>query len=176
MVRDGFCARTVPQNLEIRSIYDYMPFGANFALRMSAIQDVKFDAALGVVGNRRVLGEEVVFMQELLHRGLEGRWVPNASLQHYVDPERLTLPRLRRALNDGGRTIARRGKSLEGRFRVFGIPFWTYQAIATGAMHLALPVTWITDRTRYYSAFRDFWYYTGYVSEYLSGVRDATSK
>ncbi|HEU5403678.1 MAG TPA: glycosyltransferase [Terriglobales bacterium] len=174
-VRDGFCARAVPGDLKIARGSSYLPFGANFAIRLDASQNCRFDPAFGVVGTRRILGEECLFMMRLLDHGFEGRWVQDASVMHYVDPARLRRAALSRALKDAGRTSARAGMELQGRFRVCGLPVWSYRAIVEGALHLVLPLSWFTNRVRYYSAFRDFWYYSGYMNEFFLGGRNQSS-
>lgn len=170
MVRDGFCARALPPDPRITSESPYFPFGANFAINKDAAIGLLFDPNLGVSGNRRFLGEEVVFMTELLGRGFEGLWISNVEVQHYVDPSRLSLKSLRQSLSDAGRTVARRGTALDGRFHICGVPAWTYASIIQSLPYQIFPQPWFKNQIQYYSRFRDFCYYSGYLCEWLSNI------
>jgi hypothetical protein len=67
-----------------------LPFGANMCVRQSAVGAHRFDPALGYVGRGGPLAEEVVFLQEIESRGIEGWWVPAASVQHRIPAHRAT--------------------------------------------------------------------------------------
>lgn len=168
MVRDGFCGRTLPSDPRITPSSQYLPFGANFAINKIAAMGLLFDPNLGVSGQSRLLGEEVVFMKELLGRGFEGLWISNAEVQHYVDPVRLTLKSLRNSLADAGRTVARRGTALDGRFHICGVPAWIYVSVVQSLPYQIFPQPWFKDQITYYSSLRDFCYYSGYLREWLS--------
>ena len=70
---------------------DLMPYGANFAIRMDQQVLERFDPNLGVVGNKRLAGEETTVIQNILARGFAGYWLPQVRLRHFVEEERMTL-------------------------------------------------------------------------------------
>lgn len=106
-------------------------FGANLALRREALRPTPqsdpegFATDRGMMGRRRISGEDVLMVQRILNRGWEGWLLKEPSVQHCLQPSDLTLRRFWRwhaalgqswALADGG--------PLPGRF---GIPFWAWR-------------------------------------------------
>lgn len=67
-----------------------LPFGANMAIRLSAVGDRQFDPRLGVTPTGKLGGEETSFL-----RGVLGKepWlhVPESALHHVLPPERQSL-------------------------------------------------------------------------------------
>jgi glycosyltransferase involved in cell wall biosynthesis len=75
---------------------DLLPYGCNFAVRVPDVGGRRFREDLG----RRQDGlgrggEEIDFIVGLLGEGRDGRWVPGASVQHRIGPERQTRAYLR---------------------------------------------------------------------------------
>jgi glucosyl-dolichyl phosphate glucuronosyltransferase len=84
-----------------------IPFGANFAIRMREQARKQYDPQLGVVGNKRLGGEETGVMRELLREGATGWWIPQARVKHYLEAERLCLNYVGRYVRGNGRTQGR---------------------------------------------------------------------
>jgi glycosyltransferase involved in cell wall biosynthesis len=73
-----------------------LPFGANFAIRSDVQRRHVYDTALGRQPGRYLIGgEEIALMRRLLAAGGHGRWVPEATVIHWIGPERQTLAYLR---------------------------------------------------------------------------------
>ena len=145
-VRNYDCG-DVPLTAEI------VPFGANMAFRASVLRDLPFDPNLGRVGNTMLGGEEEVLIRSLLSRGLPGRWVADARVQHYIPPERQTIQYLRRFYEGVGATKARLVPHSNGRLFI-GRPLWVWQERVTTAIqyradriHTAPPV-WVRSLKR----------------------------
>lgn len=99
-----FAERRIPGPGATISI-DYLPFGANFAVRASVQRANPFDPAFGRVGDGLAGGDETTVLTRLLESGREGRWIEGAGLTHVMGPERVELPRLRRQLRAGTRLL-----------------------------------------------------------------------
>ena len=82
---------------------DYLPYGANFAIRADAQTRHPYDPALGRSGAGVMGGEETAVLEALLAAGAEGRWVAGAGLTHVIGPERVTPARIRRQLRANAR-------------------------------------------------------------------------
>jgi glycosyltransferase involved in cell wall biosynthesis len=85
-----------------------VPFGANFAMRRSALGPDPFDVELGRKGDDHGVGEEVAVLQALLAAGHEGIWVEAAPVRHYIPEERLSETFLWRHYYSKGRIRGRR--------------------------------------------------------------------
>ncbi len=167
MVANGFCGRDLPQKSQITSVTDYLPLGANFAVRKSLISALRFNTKLGASRDKRVLGEEIAFLQDLIRSGVEGKWVPNCDVRHYVDPERLKLRSLRKQLVGMGRQRVRMGDLVPGKFTFMQLPSWVYREFfehGAGAF-----LCWILRRRyHFYKHFARFWICWGSIAEALA--------
>jgi GT2 family glycosyltransferase len=112
------------------------PFGANMAFRRSAIAGHDFNPDLGLVGNNGIRRDETDYCRRLLDAGVEGVWVPSASVQHWVGPERMTLAYVRQYFEGYGRGKVREDGAGDGP-RLFGAPRWLYRAYANAAISAA---------------------------------------
>lgn len=67
-----------------------LPYGANFAIRTSVQKEFAFDFELGRRGDE-VLGEdELDLMRRMIAAGHCGHWIPGATVEHVIPPERAT--------------------------------------------------------------------------------------
>ena len=85
---------------------EVMPFGANMAFRTDVLRDYLFDPLLGRMATAMLGGEEEMVIRTLLRNGFQGRWVPDASVRHYIPQERQTVRYLRRFYEGVGATKA----------------------------------------------------------------------
>ncbi len=85
------------------------PFGPNMAYRRSALENTRFDPAVGRRGTNHVRGSDVAIIETLRHRGARGLWVPAAKVRHVIPPERATLRYLWRYHAGAGATAVRLG-------------------------------------------------------------------
>lgn len=80
---------------------DYLPFGANFAVRARVQRSHSFDPTLGRKGSGVAGGEETTMLTHLIEEGHEGRWIQGAGVLHLLGAERYDLGRLRRQIRSG---------------------------------------------------------------------------
>ena len=109
---------------------DALPFGANWAIRLTDQRRHPYDPRLGPRGEFQFYGEEWAVMQALLATGASGRWVPAARVQHVIPQARQTIRYLRRYYMGNGRSLAlvRRDRD---EAMLFGRPRWLWrEAIA----------------------------------------------
>lgn len=102
------------------------PYGANMAFRLSAIKGRLFDPNLGLTGDNAIRFDESVYCRALRAAGLQGVWLPKASIRHFVIAERLTLGYVRKYYEGTGRSTIRAGGPLDGHL-IFGAPRWLYR-------------------------------------------------
>lgn len=82
------------------------PYGANYVVRTREQRRFLYDSTLGRRGLGGVLGEETAVVRAILSAGALGRWVPDATVSHWVPTERQTVAYLRRYYVLLGRTSA----------------------------------------------------------------------
>ncbi len=90
-----FAARELGQD-SFECTADRLPYGANFAVRTSVQHKFLFDERLGRKGNSLVGDEELDLMRRLMAAGHRGFWVPGATVEHLIPPQRMTLDFVRR--------------------------------------------------------------------------------
>jgi glycosyltransferase involved in cell wall biosynthesis len=83
-----------------------LPFGANFVVRRAELRRYPFDPNLGVTPWRRRSGEETAVILQLLGDGAEGRWIPEARVQHWIPPAKQSLAFIARYYQGEGEKIA----------------------------------------------------------------------
>jgi len=66
------------------------PYGANMAMRKSALDQTSFDPKLGRGSSGLLSGEEFEIFRYLLQKGCRGVWVGTARVNHIISSERLT--------------------------------------------------------------------------------------
>lgn len=89
------------------------PFGPNFWVRRSVLQNVPFFDETMIWGptlKTRIMGDETAFLMELRQHGYQMLYCGKAAVYHRISPEACTLPWLRRRAYTQGR----------GQVRIFG--------------------------------------------------------
>ena len=104
----------------------YMPFGANYAVRMDAQRRFPYDPDLGVAPNRNRVGEESAVIKRILGVGLTGYWVPGAQVFHHISRDRQSERYVARYFRAVGETQAYLAASADGR-SIFGAPPWVWR-------------------------------------------------
>ena len=122
-----------------------LPFGGNFAIRVAVLGAAPFNPKLGVVGGKRLAGEETVLMRSLLEQGHGGWWLPLARVRHLVEPERLTLKFVARYFFGAG--VSEAIISPPEGVRLLGRPRWLLSKVAleTSRLLASLPA-WRSSR------------------------------
>lgn len=107
-----------------------LPFNCNMAVRREHHLARPYDTRYGRSAGALLSGEETVFMQELLARGVKGWWVPQVPVLHCVPIERQTISHLRKALNGVGHELGIRSPAT-GKFRIRSVPVWLWREAVT---------------------------------------------
>ena len=69
---------------------EVLPYGANFAIRSAVQKQFPFNVELGRRGEQVNGEDELDMMRWVIDAGYEGRWVPGASVEHFIDRSRMT--------------------------------------------------------------------------------------
>ncbi len=107
-----------------------VPYGANFAVRLNEQRQVLFDPDLGLRPGSTLRGDELAVVRELLARGLEGWWVPEATVRHFIPANRLTVRYVRDYYVGYGEYCAK-ADAREGNAQaslLFGRPRWLWRS------------------------------------------------
>jgi glycosyltransferase involved in cell wall biosynthesis len=73
-----------------------VPYGANYAVRLAEQRLFPYDPDLGLRPGGSLRGEELALVRQLLGRGHDGWWVPEAAVRHFIPAERMTVGYVRR--------------------------------------------------------------------------------
>ncbi len=84
-----------------------LPFGANMAVRRSALGNVRFSEQLGRTGTSLASGEEFALLGQLRSQGHEIYYVPAMRVGHFIAKERLRPEWLMARAWSGGLSLAR---------------------------------------------------------------------
>jgi hypothetical protein len=142
-------------------IDDILPFGANFALRRSAMAGIRFDARLGRQPSAlSILGEETGVMKAMMSQGATGMWLPTVTVEHRIPAGRQTLHYVREYFRGSGLTMAMINATPVGK-RFMGYPLWMLRMTAQHRMAL-LKSAWRRDAT-WAKRLRGAWYMTGWT-------------
>lgn len=127
-----------------------VPFGANYALSLPFQKRYRYDPALGRKGKGLLGGEEETLIIAMLRDGLQGVWVPEAKVSHFIPGSRLNTRYLRRYFRGHG-LFSSRGEEPSSAVKLFGHPRWLLRKALQAEMKyrirrlLCSPVLWIED-------------------------------
>jgi glycosyltransferase involved in cell wall biosynthesis len=79
----------------VRLADDVVPFGANMAVRREVQARYPYDASLGPRPGSPLRGEETTVVRRMLGDGLEGWWIPEARVRHFIPKSRQQVSFLR---------------------------------------------------------------------------------
>ena len=131
-----------------------VPFGANYAMRISVQRHYPYDPSLGRKGDGMLGGEETALLRNVLADGLKGIWVPDAEVRHFIAAERQTTRYLRGFFHGQGVFQARQRPGNARARRVFGRPLWLLRRAVEQECRYRLhrlvagPEVWIDDLIR----------------------------
>jgi glucosyl-dolichyl phosphate glucuronosyltransferase len=169
-VANGFCGIEVAADEQILDENQEVPLGANFAIRRSCLNVLRFRTDLGLVAGKRIAGEETALLRELLRQGFSGMWVAEASVSHFVPKERIALSYLKRHLFDLGRTGIRTGNYPSGTRRIRGIPTWVYRQVIE-SFALGVIASCVLRKRMFYEHFSKVCIYSGMIRESFCALR-----
>ena len=115
--RDGFAERFVPISAA------YIPYGANMATRRHCFDVCSFDVRLGPEGDNQIGAEDGTLLQTLLARGMQGLWIKEARVRHFIPKARLTELFIWNFHCGRGREGVRTG-NIAARYWICGMPGW----------------------------------------------------
>jgi glycosyltransferase involved in cell wall biosynthesis len=142
-----------------------IPWGPNFALRMTEQRANLYDTRFGHAPGQSRRGEEVEVMERILRSGATGYWVPGARVEHYSQPEHQTLEYVMRWFSTFGETLAFR-EGTRGSPLLFGVPRWLWRRFIEGwfryqiCQYVSPASIWVVHLRDYrtaWGAIRQFW-------------------
>ena len=104
-----------------------LPYGANFVVRAREQRLFPYDPALGRRLEGGALGEETAVIRAILAAGGTGRWVPDASVEHWIPKGRQTVRYLRGYYTLQGVTFGKCERY--GGPTLLGRPLWLWGRI-----------------------------------------------
>jgi glycosyltransferase involved in cell wall biosynthesis len=122
LCESAFASRRLSAEAAVDPERDGLPYGANFAIALSAQRARPYDVRLGRQRSGWLTGgEELDVIEALLEAGGTARWVPDAIVEHMMGAERQTTAYLRRYFEGHGYVLGleeRRGApGSDGRLR-----------------------------------------------------------
>lgn len=115
---------------------EYVPYGANFAIRRGVQRRYPYDPGLGRRPGDLRSGEEWDVIRRALADGVRGRWI-GAAVEHRIAPERATASHVCAVARAIGRTGAATLDPGDGpRWR--GRPLWLWRDLAGLGLRLAV--------------------------------------
>ena len=106
--------------------HENIPYGANMAVKTEDQRRYLYDPKLGPRPNSALRGEEAVVVRRMLDDGLLGRWVPEASVRHFIPEARQSIRYLRGYYHGLGECAAIQN-STPGKLNLFGRPARLYR-------------------------------------------------
>jgi GT2 family glycosyltransferase len=115
-----------------------LPFGANLALRRTAIEKYgEFRTDLGPRARILIVGEETEYCRRLLRNGEKLIYVPDAIVYHPVEKIRTQKVYFQRWYFGFGRGVIREWGIPQGAVRYFGVPRFLLRGLAEKALRWA---------------------------------------
>jgi glycosyltransferase involved in cell wall biosynthesis len=127
-----------------------VPYGVNWAVRLKEQSQHEYSPRLGPQPGSHLRGEELSLIEALLADGCQGWWVPDASVQHYIPPDRMTLRYLRNYYLGYGQYLAMIEPKWDGP-TLLGKPRYLWRQIVTAELRYRIrrltspPEIWIHD-------------------------------
>lgn len=148
-VADAYAVRDLAP-YSIRFTEEVLPYGANYAMLLSAQKQYCYDPSLGRVGNGMVGGEEIGLIRAMIRDGFSGFWIPDATVQHFIPQDRQKARYLRRYFHGQGLTLARTDEN-QNVARFLGYPRWMFKRLFLSEVKYQFlkiicgPEMWIED-------------------------------
>lgn len=111
------------ETIELKVEGQQLPYGANFAVRMSEQTRFLYDPNFGLNQGNIILGEETRLIESIIAEGFSGRWVPDARVRHWLPKSRQTIAFIKKYFIALGYSLRQRG-SYDSSAKIFGYPRW----------------------------------------------------
>ena len=155
-IADAFAVRDLgnePIPLSVKG--NIIPYGANFAIRMSEQARFLYDPKLGLNAGEIILSEETQVVESILREGFEGRWIPNAKVKHWLPKSRQSLKYIKKYYIGLGKT---RHLTYPGApsVKIFGYSRWLLRKTMTSYFEyhykkaFSSPDVWLQNLARTY--------------------------
>ncbi|MEM9413045.1 MAG: glycosyltransferase [Planctomycetota bacterium] len=105
ILKGCFAARDLGTT-EFQLTQTQLPYGANFAIRTELQKSHPFLVKLGRSGEQVIGEDELHLMRTLIQNGHKGQWLPNATVEHLIDPSRTDERYIARYFEGQGITLA----------------------------------------------------------------------
>lgn len=125
-VSSAYAALDLGPDVKSLSVGRLTPYGANMAFRLDEQRAFPFDPSLGRRPGSLVGGEEVDVFERMRSRAIEGWWIPDAVVRHFIPPERQTLRYVQGYYRGQGQLKARDAPQPERT--LWGMPLWMLRA------------------------------------------------
>lgn len=120
VLASGFCGLDLGPLPRVMTENEFA-YGANMMFQTRLVQGLTFDPKLGPMAQRATVGDDVNYQMQIRARGGTLIWWPALAVDHYVAPERMTLPYLTRYYQAAGMSDTRL-KGIPAGPRWFGVP------------------------------------------------------
>lgn len=111
IVESAYAIRRMPVDApESSMVANFLPFGANLALRKAEQERFLYDPKLGPNADTQMRGEETAVILKMLESGIKGVWAPRARVRHFLPKHRQTEGFLRGVYHGLGKISGRRMK------------------------------------------------------------------
>lgn len=132
---------------------EVMPFGANMAVRTVDQRRFRYDPDIGPRPGSGLRGEETQLVNQMLGAGLQGWWVPQARVRHWIPKHRQTTQHLRDYYGGWGEYLVWSDPvHTHDGVLLFGQPRWVWRGIIEGEVKFQVrrllrqrPEVWIDD-------------------------------
>jgi glucosyl-dolichyl phosphate glucuronosyltransferase len=105
-----------------------LPYGANFAVVTKLQREFTYDPRIGLRPGSEVRGDEVDVLRKLLAAGVHGKWIPTASVRHFIPRSRQRAQYLRKYFFGVGQTVALLETHAPSP-TIFGRPRWLLRQV-----------------------------------------------
>jgi glycosyltransferase involved in cell wall biosynthesis len=163
-LRVGFCG-VDHGPIERELLPDEQIYGANMAYRTDAVRGLTFDPALGRNGETLAMHEDTVYLRQVRDRGGRVVWSPAMSLEHYVDPHRMTVEYARRFCLESHPPA---DPTADPSPRLAGAPRWLWRKAASAGIQAAVNCRPGRRKERL-TALVDLWSARGQIAAHRAG-------
>ncbi|MCW8130904.1 MAG: glycosyltransferase family 2 protein [Planctomycetota bacterium] len=148
IVESAYAVRRMPpESPESEMKANFLPFGANLAIRAEEQRRFPYDPKLGPNANTQMRGEETAVLLQMLEAGVKGLWAPRARVRHFLPKARQSEAFLRGVYRGlgilSGRRMHERGEA--GAGARLGLRWQRFSGNAKYALGKVLgsPETWV---------------------------------
>jgi glycosyltransferase involved in cell wall biosynthesis len=151
-----------------------LPFGPNFMVRARAMRGLRYNDAIGPLGEDYVSGSETELLLRLTRAGHQMVYVPSAVVGHVVRPNQLSVDWLLARSYRWGRCYVELGlEPIESGIRIGGVPVRTWIRLAGSWTYSILGLCGGAERRFDHSV--DYYFLRGCLRQHRLKLRRAQS-